>query len=62
MIKVCEEIDPKMGLGFKKLAAMAVLYRNAPNNISVLFRGNETQKPFSGIFSRTTDLPLKDLG
>jgi len=62
LIELCEKIDPKMGLGFKKIAAMVVLYRNAPNNIPVLFRGNPKQKPFVGIFPRTTDLPLTDLG
>lgn len=61
LIEVCEEIDPKNGLGYKKTAAMVVLYRNAPNNLPVLFRGNETQKPFVGILPRTTDLPLLQL-
>jgi hypothetical protein len=62
LIDLCEKIDPKMGLGFKRIAAMVVLYRNAPNNIPILFRGNEQQTPFAGIFPRTTDLPLADLG
>jgi hypothetical protein len=61
LIEVCKEIDPKMGLGFKQAAAMVVLYRNAPNNMPVLFRGSVTQAPFVGIFPRTTDLPLADL-
>jgi hypothetical protein len=61
LIKVCEEIDPYMGLGWQSSAAMVVLYRNAPDNIPILFRGNEKQTPFVGIFPRTTDLPLVDI-
>jgi len=60
LIQVCEEIDPYMGLGWQSIAAMVVLYRNAPDNIPILFRGNEQQHPFVGIFPRTTDLPLAD--
>jgi hypothetical protein len=58
LVEMCEEIDPKMGLGFKKLATMVVLYRNAPNNVPVLLRGSQAQSPFVGIFPRTTDLPI----
>jgi len=62
LIEICEQIDPIMALGFRRIAAMVVLYRNAPDNIPILFRGNETQMPFSGIFPRTTDLPLAEVG
>jgi hypothetical protein len=61
LIEVCERIDQNMGLGSQSSAAMVVLYRNAPDNIPILFRGNERQTPFVGIFPRTTDLPLPDL-
>lgn len=58
--KLCQGIRPKMPLGYKELATMVVLYRNAPNSIPVLFRGSLNQKPFAGIFPRTTDLPTPD--
>jgi hypothetical protein len=61
LIQVCNEIDPHMGLGWQESAAMVVLYRNAPDNVPILFRGNEKQEPYVGIFPRTTDLPLCDL-
>jgi hypothetical protein len=58
LIEICNEIDPRMGLGWLESAAMVVLYRNAPDNIPILFRGNLSQEPYIGIFPRTTDLPL----
>ena len=57
----CKEISPKMGLGYRELATMVVLYRNAPNSVPAVFRGNLNQKPFAGIFPRTTDLPVRNL-
>lgn len=60
LIELCDRIDPKSGIGFGGAAAMVVLYRNAPDNIPVLFRGNEQQRPCVGIFPRTTDLPVPD--
>jgi hypothetical protein len=60
LIELCKQIDPTIGVGFKSSAAMVVLYRNAPDNIPILFRGSEHQNPFVGIFPRTTDLPLAD--
>jgi hypothetical protein len=62
LIEICELIDPRMSTGFMGSAAMVVLYRNAPDNIPILFRGNERQNPYAGIFPRTTDLPLVELG
>jgi hypothetical protein len=59
---VCKGISPKMSLGYKELAAMVILYRNAPNSVPALLRGNQNQTPFAGIFPRTTDLPLKKVG
>jgi len=61
LIEVCAEIDPVMGVGFMGSAAMVVLYKNAPDNIPIIFRGNEKQTPYFGIFPRTTDLPLRDV-
>jgi len=58
---VCEEINKRMPLGYKDLATMVVLYRNSPNTIPALFRGNLNQLPFAGIFPRITDLPERTL-
>jgi hypothetical protein len=57
---VCNAID-KFGLGYKGLATMVVLYRNAPNTVPVMLRGNVNQKPYFGIFPRTIDLPLQSV-
>ena len=51
------EIDNKGGLGYRELATMVVLYRNAPNSVPVILRGNKNQH-FVGILPRTTDLPV----
>jgi hypothetical protein len=55
---VCERISPGNGLGYGELAAMVVLYSNAPDNVPALLRGNLNQRPFVGIFPRFADLPL----
>jgi len=56
--EICHKISPKAGLGFEKLSTMVVLYRNAPNTVPLLFRGNLYQEPYIGIFPRSDDLPL----
>jgi hypothetical protein len=56
---VCKGISPRMSLGYKDLATMVVLYRNAPNSVPALLRGNQNQTPFAGIFPRTTDLRVE---
>jgi hypothetical protein len=55
LIELCNKIDPKGGLGYKKMATMVVIYRNAPTTVPLLFRGNLGQSPYRGIFPRTTD-------
>lgn len=60
LIAMCNEIDPRMALGFGGSAVMVVLYRNAPDNVPILFRGSALQTPFIGIFPRTTDMPVAD--
>jgi hypothetical protein len=55
---VCKGVNSKFGLGYKGLATMVVLYRNAPNTVPAILRGSLNQKPFVGIFPRTTDLPV----
>ncbi len=62
MQQLCADINPRFGLGYKGLATMVVLYRNAPNTIPIMLRGSQNQKPFFGIFPRTTDLPIPRIG
>ena len=59
---VCKGVDSKFGLGYKDLATMVVLYRNAPNTVPAVLRGSRNQTPFAGIFPRTTDLPVRKIG
>ena len=60
--QVCKGISPRMSLGYKDLATMVVLYRNAPNSVPALLRGNLNQTPVHGIFPRASDLPIKKIG
>jgi hypothetical protein len=55
--EVCRAIN-KFGLGFQDLATMVVLYRNAPNSVPIILRGNVNQTPYFGIFPRWVDLPV----
>ena len=55
---LCRAVNRKFGLGYKDLATMVVLYRNAPNTVPAMLRGSLNQTPFFGIFPRTTDLPI----
>lgn len=57
-IELCQSINPKMPLGVDRMATMVVFYRNSPNQIPALLRGNKDLKPFRGLFPRTTDLPF----
>ena len=59
---VCKSVNGKCALGYRKLATMVVLYRNAPNTIPAVLRGSPNQTPFAGIFARTTDLPIHKIG
>lgn len=61
MLALCQRINPsnpKVGLGFGRLATMVVFYRNSPNTMPLVFRGSLKQLPFRGIFPRSTDLPF----
>ncbi len=58
----CKGVNNKFGLGYHKLATMVVIYRNAPNTVPAILRGNTNQTPFFGIFPRTTDLPVPKTG
>lgn len=59
---LCQGINSRFGLGYRNLATMVILYRNAPNTVSAVLRGSVNQTPFAGIFPRTTDLPIKKAG
>ena len=58
VIEICKGINPKMALGIEDMATMVVFYRNSPNQIPAILRGNKNLKPFKGLFPRTTDLPF----
>jgi hypothetical protein len=56
---MCRGVNPRSALGYRGLATMVVLYRNAPNTVPPILRGSRNQAPFFGIFPPTTDLPLR---
>ena len=56
--QMCLEIDRKGGLGYGSLATNVVLYRNSPNTMPVILRGNKGQERWVGVFPRTDDLPV----
>jgi len=62
IVNLCYQIDKSKdhdnGLGFNKLATMVVFYRNAPNTMPLIFRGNLKQSPYKGLFPRSDDLPF----
>ncbi len=51
-------LHARSGLGFRSLAAMVVMYHNAPNNAPLVLRGSLNQLPFRGIVPRTSDLAI----
>jgi hypothetical protein len=55
---ICKGINRVGPLGYKRLATMVVLYRNAPNTVPAILRGSQNQTPIRGIFPRSTDLPV----
>lgn len=57
-VELCKKVRPKKCLGYDDLAAMVVLYRNAPNAIPAVLRGSDKQAPFYGMFPRYKDLPV----
>lgn len=59
---ICKGINRGGPLGYKDLATMVVLYRNAPNTVPAVLRGSLNQAPFKGIFPRHSDLPIQKLG
>jgi hypothetical protein len=56
LVTIAESIDKKGALGYRGLASMQVLFRNAPNTVPVVLRGDIGQR-FYGVLPRTTDLP-----
>jgi Predicted transcriptional regulators len=55
---LCSMVAPPVGLGFRRMATMVILYRNTPNNCPMVFRGSNGQCPYFGILPRTTDLAV----
>jgi hypothetical protein len=60
-LRMCNDVNPKMALGVQGMATMVVFYRNSPNQIPAMFRGNKNLKPYRGLFPRTTDLPFRKI-
>ncbi len=50
-------VKSKGALGYHDLASMVVFYKNAPNGVPPLFRGDRGQKKLIGFIPRTSDLP-----
>lgn len=50
-------VKKKGALGYHDLASMIVFYKNAPNGLPPLFRGDRGQKKLLGLVPRTSDLP-----
>jgi hypothetical protein len=57
--ELCVKIQKQNALGYEGLASMVVLYRNAPDTLPKIFRGNVDQSPYTGIFPRISDLPRR---
>ena len=56
---LCAKIQAQNALGYKDLASMVVLYRNAPDTFPKIFRGNQDQSPYVGLIPRISDLPKR---
>ncbi|TSC76026.1 MAG: hypothetical protein G01um101431_1044 [Parcubacteria group bacterium Gr01-1014_31] len=56
LVGYCREGDRGAPLGYRGLASMVVFYRNTPNGVPSIFRGNVGQDSKFGIFPRITDL------
>lgn len=61
LIALGSRTNKKGGLGYGRLATMVVPYRNAPNSLPRLLRGDRDQKPFVGILPKIQDLPVKKM-
>jgi hypothetical protein len=53
----CRHISSAYGMGFGGLATMVVFYRNSPNTVPLVFRGQHGQVPWFGLVPRFDDLP-----
>lgn len=56
LVELSKKISKREPLGYKNLATMVVIYRNAPNTTPLVLRGNIGQNKFYGVLPRTTDL------
>jgi len=59
LTQLCLKIgkSKKGSLGYGDLATSIVFYKNTPDNVPRIFRGDSSQKSFRGLVPRTTDLP-----
>jgi hypothetical protein len=55
--RIALEMSSDCGLGYKQMATMYVLYRNAPNTTPLLLRGDLGQIPKFGLIPRAQDFP-----
>jgi hypothetical protein len=58
---LCMKVNAKDGLGFGSLATSVIFGRNAPNTTPRVFRGDQNQRKFIGLFPRIKDLPRPQL-
>lgn len=61
LVVLSKKISRREPLGYKNLATMIALYRNAPNTTPLVLRGNIGQNKFIGVLPRTTDLLVPSL-
>lgn len=57
--KTCRRMSGVYGLGFNEMATMVVFYRNSPNTIPMIFRGQIGQTPWFGVVPRFDDMPSR---
>lgn len=55
LVEISQEIDASAPLGYRDIASMVVFYRNVPNGMPPIFRGNVGQDRSLGILPRSTD-------
>jgi hypothetical protein len=55
LIEISGEVRSYAVLGHERLASMVVVYSNCPDTVPVILRGSEAQRPYKGLFPRTTD-------
>lgn len=54
--EACQSINARDALGYDELAANVVFYRNSPNGVPRVLRGEQGQRKYFGILPRVKDL------